>query len=83
MVQERIQKLHNLRDQGIDPYPAKYERTHTTQDAKSLLETIEQDQKDSNISSSEEPRNARASESNVSKSAHCPDAMLPELRDNA
>ena len=53
MVQERIQKLHNLRDQGIDPYPAKYERTHTTKDAKSLLETIEQDQKDSNISSSD------------------------------
>ena len=53
MVQERIQKLHNLRDKGIDPYPAKYERTHTTKDAKSLLETIEQDQKDSNISSSE------------------------------
>ena len=43
LLQERIQKLQNLRDRGVDPYPAKCERTHTTKDAKELLERIEQD----------------------------------------
>lgn len=53
MVQERIQKLQNLRDQGIDPYPAKYQRTHSTKDAKTLLETIELNGEDPKTSSEE------------------------------
>ena len=53
MVQERIQKLQNLRDQGIDPYPAKYQRTHSTKDAKALLETIELNGEDPKTSSAE------------------------------
>jgi len=53
LVQERIQKLQNLRDQGIDPYPAKYQRTHSTKDAKTLLETIELNGEDPKTSSEE------------------------------
>lgn len=46
MEQERLQKLQNLRDRGVNPYPAKYERTHTTKDAKLLLEKVEHRQQD-------------------------------------
>jgi lysyl-tRNA synthetase class 2 len=34
----RRQKLERLREAGIDPYPARYERTHTAKEAIDLLE---------------------------------------------
>lgn len=33
LEQERLKKLQRIRDRGIDPYPARVERTHTTQQA--------------------------------------------------
>ena len=33
LEQERLKKLQRLRDRGIDPYPARVERTHTNQQA--------------------------------------------------
>jgi lysyl-tRNA synthetase, class II len=33
LEQERLKKLQRVRDRGIDPYPARVERTHTTQQA--------------------------------------------------
>jgi lysyl-tRNA synthetase class 2 len=37
ITQQRLDKLKRLRDRGIDPYPARYRRTHTTQQAKGLV----------------------------------------------
>ena len=34
----RRQKLQNLRDRGIDPYPHSYDRSHTTAEALALFE---------------------------------------------
>src|SRR5512135_2326560 len=33
LEQERLKKLQRIRDRGIDPYPARVERTHTNQQA--------------------------------------------------
>jgi lysyl-tRNA synthetase class 2 len=37
----RLQKLERLRARGIDPYPHRYQRTHTTQEAVALLKQHE------------------------------------------
>lgn len=37
ITQQRLDKLRRLSEQGIDPYPARYQRTHTTGEAKALL----------------------------------------------
>jgi len=42
--EQRIQKLQNIRTMGIDPYPARFKRTHTAQQAIELL--IQQEQSD-------------------------------------
>ncbi|MBD3156800.1 hypothetical protein GF369_03145, partial [Candidatus Peregrinibacteria bacterium] len=31
--QDRLQKLHDIRERGVNPYPDMYERTHTTREA--------------------------------------------------
>lgn len=40
--EQRLQKLANIRALGIDPYPPRYKRTHTTQQAVELLAQKEQ-----------------------------------------
>jgi lysyl-tRNA synthetase class 2 len=40
--EQRRQKLERLRARGIDPYPARYQRTHTTQEAVALLKQKEE-----------------------------------------
>ena len=39
--EQRLQKLERLRARGIDPYPHRYQRTHTTQEAVALLKQHE------------------------------------------
>jgi lysyl-tRNA synthetase, class II len=39
--QERVGKIGRIRDSGVDPYPNKYPRTHTAQQAIDLLGKIE------------------------------------------
>ena len=41
LVQARLEKLERLKARGIDPYPHRYDRTHTTQEAISLFESKE------------------------------------------
>ncbi len=41
IIEQRLQKLERLRARGIDPYPPRYRRTHTTQEAVTLLEQHE------------------------------------------
>jgi lysyl-tRNA synthetase class 2 len=41
LQKERLAKLQRLRDRGIDPYPARFERTHASTEAKSLFEAFE------------------------------------------
>ena len=36
----RLQKLERLRARGIDPYPHRYQRTHTTQEAVSTSQGL-------------------------------------------
>ena len=40
--EQRLQKLANIRAMGIDPYPHRYKRTHTAQQAVELLTQQEQ-----------------------------------------
>ena len=40
--EQRLQKLANIREMGIDPYPHRYKRTHTAQQAVELLAQAEQ-----------------------------------------
>jgi lysyl-tRNA synthetase class 2 len=40
--EQRLQKLANIRAMGIDPYPHRYKRTYTTQQAVELLAQAEQ-----------------------------------------
>ena len=42
----RREKLQRLRDKGIDPYPHSYNRTHTTQEAISSFEAVEEQLED-------------------------------------
>ncbi|OGO23114.1 MAG: lysine--tRNA ligase [Chloroflexi bacterium RBG_16_51_9] len=37
----RLQKLERLRAQGINPYPSRYQRTHTTREAVAQLQMLE------------------------------------------
>jgi len=39
--QQRLNKLQRLRDRGIEPYPHRYHRSHTTQQAAALLQQEE------------------------------------------
>jgi lysyl-tRNA synthetase class 2 len=41
LFQERLTKLERLRARGIDPYPARYERTHTSAEALAAFEAGE------------------------------------------
>jgi len=41
ITQQRREKLERLRAGGIDPYPHRYQRSHTTQEAVALLEQSE------------------------------------------
>ena len=41
LVRARLEKLERLRAKGIDPYPRRYDRTHTTQEAVSYFESEE------------------------------------------
>ncbi|MBC8273406.1 MAG: hypothetical protein H8E40_00335 [Chloroflexi bacterium] len=41
ITQQRREKLERLREQGIEPYPHRYQRSHTTQEAVYLLEQNE------------------------------------------
>ncbi|HEX78453.1 MAG TPA: lysine--tRNA ligase [Dehalococcoidia bacterium] len=41
ITQQRLEKLQRLRDSGIDPYPHRYRRTHTVQQAVALFERTE------------------------------------------
>lgn len=38
IVQQRLLKLQRLRDRGVNPYPHRYHRTHTTQQVTDLFE---------------------------------------------
>ena len=40
--EQRLQKLANIRAMGIDPYPPRYNRTHTARQAVELLAQAEQ-----------------------------------------
>src|SRR5687768_14373376 len=46
LYQERLSKLARLRERGIDPYPARFDRTHTSTDAIAAFEASERDGKD-------------------------------------
>lgn len=41
LVQQRLAKLKRIREKGIDPYPHRYHRSHTTQEAVALFEGLE------------------------------------------
>ena len=41
ITQQRLDKLEKLRSQGIDPYPRRYQRTHTTQQVIALFQEHE------------------------------------------
>ncbi len=41
--EQRLQKLHNIRALGVDPYPPRYVRTHATQQAVDLLVQAEKE----------------------------------------
>lgn len=43
IAQQRLDKLGELRTRGIDPYPARYHRSHTNAEAVALLEKQEKD----------------------------------------
>jgi lysyl-tRNA synthetase class 2 len=38
ITQQRADKVQKLRQQGVNPYPSRYNRTHTAQEAKALFE---------------------------------------------
>ncbi len=41
LMNVRLEKLQRLRDAGVDPYPHRYDRTHTSRQAVDLLEQAE------------------------------------------
>ncbi|MCL0036348.1 lysine--tRNA ligase [Dehalococcoidia bacterium] len=41
LTQSRLDKLQRIRGRGIDPYPARYHRSHTTQEAVALYQEAE------------------------------------------
>ncbi|MBE0415393.1 MAG: lysine--tRNA ligase [Dehalococcoidia bacterium] len=38
IIQQRLEKLQRIRQQGVDPYPHRYHRSHTTKEAITLFE---------------------------------------------
>lgn len=42
LMRVRLEKLQRLRDRGMDPYPHRYDRTHTSRQAVDLLERAEE-----------------------------------------
>lgn len=46
LMQARLEKLRSLRANGIDPYPHRYDRTHTSDEALRLLERSEAERLD-------------------------------------
>jgi len=44
LEQIRLEKIEQLRDEGIEPYPARAERTHTSEEAIEAFEAIENDE---------------------------------------
>ena len=44
LEQIRLEKIEQLRDKGIEPYPARAERTHTSEEAIEAFEAIENDE---------------------------------------
>jgi lysyl-tRNA synthetase class 2 len=42
LIEQRQAKLERLRAGGCDPYPARYQRTHTAQEAAQALQTLEE-----------------------------------------
>ena len=42
LTQQRLDKLEKIRNRGIDPYPRSYRRTHTTEEARQLLQKNEE-----------------------------------------
>ena len=42
LLKVRLQKLESLRAKGIEPYPHRYDRTHTTKDAAAYLQAEEE-----------------------------------------
>ena len=48
ITQQRREKLERLRGHGINPYPHRYRRSHTTQEAVALLEQSESGQTEEN-----------------------------------
>ena len=41
LISDRLAKAAQLRSQGIDPYPPRFDRTHTTAEAAELFEELE------------------------------------------
>ena len=46
LVKVRLEKLSRLRAKGIDPYPHRYQRTHSTQQSVSYFQSVEETQGD-------------------------------------
>ena len=44
LEQQRIDKIHQMREAGIEPYPTRVERTHTISEARALFEAIDGDE---------------------------------------
>jgi lysyl-tRNA synthetase class II len=42
ITQQRQEKLEGLRTRGVNPYPSRYQRSHTTQEAVTRLEETEE-----------------------------------------
>ena len=49
LFEQRIEKLNRLRDKGIDPYPNSFVRSHTTVEARAILEEPAENQDASEI----------------------------------
>lgn len=40
LIRQRLEKMRSLRSRGIDPYPARFKRTHTSAQARALFEGL-------------------------------------------
>ncbi len=40
LIRQRLEKMRSLRSRGIDPYPARFRRTHTSAQARALFEGL-------------------------------------------
>jgi lysyl-tRNA synthetase class 2 len=43
LIEDRLAKTAQLRDRGVNPYPPRFDRTHTTYEAVKLYESLESD----------------------------------------